>query len=132
VLSSYADFGTPGVPSAVLVTNKGTEVAHPIFAVNGPLPANWQIVDVTNGTVITYTKALSSTDIVAINSDDFPTQGFPGHGVYLNVSNNQRSSLLTPGGWPSVMPGQTVAYTLISAAYSPVASMTVSLRSAWH
>lgn len=132
VFSSFVDFGTPGVPAVVLVTNTGTEVAHPIFAVAGPLAANWQIVDATNGTIITCTKALSSTDTVTINSDDFPAQGFPGHGVYLNVSNNQRSSLLTPGGWPAVMPGQTVTYNLRSVTYSSVASMTVSLRSAWH
>jgi hypothetical protein len=132
VFSSYVDFGTPGAPSAVTVHNAGTTVAHPLFAVVGPLAANWQIIDITNGTVLTYTKAISSTDTVTINSDDFPVQGFPGHGVYLNISNNQRSSLLTPGGWPSVLPGQTVTYNLRSTAYSPAASMTVSLRSAWH
>lgn len=132
VFSSFVDFGTPGVPSSVTVHNAGTTVAHPIFAVAGPLSANWQIVDITNGTIITYTKALGPTDIVTINSDDFPTQGFPGHGVYLNTSNNQRSSLLTPGGWPAVLPGQTVTYNLRSTSYSSAASMTVSLRSAWN
>jgi hypothetical protein len=132
VFSSYVDFGTPGAPSAATVHNAGTTVAHPLFAVTGPLAANWQIIDITNGTVLTYTKAISSTDTVAINTDDFPVQGFPGHGVYLNTSNNQRSTLLTPGGWPSVLPGQTVTYNLRSTAFSPLASMTVSLRSAWH
>jgi hypothetical protein len=132
VFSSYVDFGTPGIPSAVSVRNTGTTVAHPLFAVSGPLAANWQIVDTTNGTIITYAKALGPTDTVTINSDDFPMQGFPGHGVYLNISNNQRSTLLTPGGWPSVLPGQTVTYNLRSTAFSTLASMTVSLRSAWH
>lgn len=132
VFASYVDFGTPGTPSAAIVHNAGTTVAHPLFAVSGPLAANWQIIDLTNGTVLTYTKAIGPTDIVTINSDSFPVQGFPGHGVYLNTSNNQRSSLLTPGGWPSVLPGQTVIYNLRSTAFSSAASMTVSLRSAWH
>jgi hypothetical protein len=132
VFSSYVDFGTPGVPASGSVKNLGTAVAHPIFAVTGPLAANWQIVDVTNGTIITCTKALSAIDTVTINADDFPVQGFPGHGVYLNVSNNQRASLLTPSGWPYVLPNQNVTYNLRSTTFSSAASMTASLRSAWH
>lgn len=132
VFSSYVDYGTPGVPSAVTVHNAGTTVAHPLFVVAGPVATNWQIADITNGTIITYTKALGPTDVVTINSDDFVAQGFPGHGVYLNTTNNQRSSLLTPGGWPYVLPGQSVTYNLRSTAYSPAASMTVNLRSAWN
>lgn len=127
-----ADFGTPGVPSSGVVRNAGTAVARPFFAVTGPLAANWQIVDVTNGITLTYTKAIGATDIVVINADEFPAQGFPAHGVYLNTSNNQRSSLLAPGGWPYAKPGQTVSYSLRSTTYSAAASMTASLRSAWH
>lgn len=125
-------YGTPGVPAAATVHNAGTTIARPLFAVQGPMAANWQIVDVTNGTTLTYTKPIGPTDSVTINADDFPTQGFPGHGCYLNIANSQRAALLTPGGWPYVMPGQTVAYSLRSLAYSPAASMTVSLRSVWH
>lgn len=127
-----ADFGTPGVPSVATVHNAGTAIAYPLFTVQGPLSANWQIYDLTNGTMLTYTKALSSTDFVTINTDDFPSQGYPGHGVYLNNTNNQRASLLTTGGWPYVLPGQTVAYNLRAPNYSVAALMTISLRSAWH
>lgn len=126
------DFGTPGVPAAASVKNSGTEIAHPFFAVTGPLAANWQIVDVTNGVTLTCTKALGPTDSMVINTDEFPVQGFPGHGVYLNISNNQRSSLLTPNGWSYVLPSQSVTYNLRSTTFSSAASMTVSLRSAWH
>lgn len=126
------DFGTPGVPASASVHNAGTDVAYPLFTAFGPLAANWQIVDTTNGTVLTITKALSSTDIYTINADDFPRQGFPGHGVYLNQTNNQRASLLTPGGWPYVLPGQTVTYSLRSSTFSSAASLNVALRSAWH
>lgn len=126
------DYGTPGQPAIATVKNIGTQVARPMFTVLGPLAANWQIVDTTNGVTLTYTKALSSTDIVTINADDFAAQGFPAHGVYLNTSNNQRAALLTPNGWPYVMPGQTVTYYLRSTTFSSSASMTVALRSAWH
>jgi hypothetical protein len=126
------DFGTPGTPAVATVHNSGTAIAYPIFAVQGPLSANWQIYDVTNGVVLTYTKALSATDFVTINTDDFPAQGFPGHGVYLNSTNNQRASLLTTAGWPYVLPGQTVTYNLRAPNYSAAALMTISLRSAWH
>jgi hypothetical protein len=127
-----ASFGTPGTPAAATVHNSGTATAYPFFAVQGPLSANWQIADVTNGIILTCTRALSSTDSMVINTDDFPAQGFPGHGVYLNTSNFQRSSLLTTGGWPYVLPGQTVTYNLRSSSFSSSALMTVSLRSAWH
>jgi hypothetical protein len=125
-------FGVPGTPAAVSVHNAGSDVAHPFFAVTGPLAANWQIADITNGQILTYTRALSATDVVTINCDDFPSRGFPGHGVYLNTANNQRASLLTPNGWPYVLPGQTVTYNLRSASFSTLASMTVNLRSVWH
>lgn len=124
-------FGVPGTPAAVSVRNAGTTIAHPLFTVTGPLAANWQIVDVTNGTVLTHTRPLSATDSMTINTDDFPVQGFPGHGVYLNTANSQRAALLTSGGWPYVLPGQTVTYNLRSSTYSTAASMTVSLRSTW-
>jgi len=127
-----ADFGTPGIPGTGSVKNSGTATARPFFAVVGPLAANWQIVDQTNGVVLTFTRALASTDTVVINADEFAAQGFPGHGVYLNNSNNQRASLLTPNGWPYVRPGQTVTYSLLSSSFSSVASLTASLRSAWH
>ncbi len=132
VFSSFVDYGTPGQPSAGSVINTGTDIAHPFFVVTGPLPANWQIVDIVNGTTITYTRALSATDVVTINTDDFSTQGFPGHGVYLNSTNNQRASLLTPGGWPYVLPKQSVTYNLRSTTFATAASLTASLRSAWH
>jgi hypothetical protein len=126
------DYGTPGTPSAAMVHNSGTAVAYPFFAVQGPLISNWQIVDVTNGVTLTFARALGATDSVVINCDDFPIQGFPGHGVFLNITNNQRPSLLTTAGWPYVLPGQTVTYNLRAPNYSATASMTVSLRSAWH
>lgn len=125
-------YGVPGTPAAVSVHNAGTAIARSLFAVTGPLAANWQIMDLTNGTTLTHTRPLAATDTMTINTDDFPVQGFPGHGVYLNISNSQRAALLTPGGWPYVLPGQTVTYNLRSASFSSLASMTVSLRSAWH
>lgn len=127
-----ASFGIPGTPADITVHNAGTAIAYPFFAVQGPLSANWQIVDVSNGVTLTFARALGSTDSVAINTDDFPTQGFPGHGVYLNSSNNQRASLLTTAGWPYVLPGQTVTYQLRAPNFSASALLTVSLRSAWH
>lgn len=130
VASPGLDFGTPGQPSAVSVTNAGSAVARPLFAITGPVTQP-QIVDVTNGTTIIYTGTLGPTDVLTINTDEFPVQGFPGHGVYLNSTNNQRPALLTPNGWPSVAPKATVTYNLRATAYS-AASMTVSLRSAWH
>lgn len=125
------DFGTPGSPAPVSVRNAGTAVARPFFAVSGPLPSGWQIVDLTNGTTLTYTRALGPTDVLVINCDEFPVQGFPARGVYLNTSNNQRPALLVSNGWPRVLPGQSVTYNLRAPTFAG-GSITASLRSAWH
>lgn len=126
------DFGTVGTPSAASVKNFGTAVARPLFAVTGPLASQWQIVDLVTGIAITYAgPALGSSDIVTINCDDFPVQGFPGHGCYLNSSINQRPFLLTPSGWLAVAPGATATYVLRASSFT-AATMTASLRSAWH
>jgi hypothetical protein len=124
------DFGTPGSPSAVTVKNSGTATARPLFAITGPI-SRPQVVDVTNGVTLLYTGTLGATDVLTINTDEFPVQGFPGHGVYLNTTINQRPLLLTPNGWPRVLPGSSVTYNLRATAFT-AASMTVSLRSAWH
>jgi hypothetical protein len=129
--SPGADFGTPGVSSQMTLHNAGTATARPFFAVTGPLPTNWQIIDQTNGYMITCTRALGSTDSMVINCDDFPVQGFPGRSAYLNTSNNQRSAILVPYGWPRIAPAATVTYALRSTSYT-AAAITSSLRSAWH
>lgn len=128
---SGADFGTPGTPSIMTLHNAGTATARPFFAVQGPLAANWQIVDQNGGYVITCTKALGSTDSMTINCDDFPANGFPGRSAYLNTSNSQRSSILVPYGWPKVLPGATNTYVLRSTSFT-AASITASLRSTWN
>jgi hypothetical protein len=130
LMTSGLDMGTPGVPSAATVHNAGTARARPIFVITGPVTKP-QIIDITNGVSLIYTGTLGPTDTLTINTDEFPVQGFPGHGVYLNTMNNQRPALLTPNGWPAVLPGKTVTYNLRATAFT-VASMTVSLRSAWH
>lgn len=129
--SPGADFGTIGTPSAASVHNAGTVTAYPFFAVAGPLAAGWQIIDIGSGVAVTYTKPLGPTDSLVINTDSFPVNGFPGHGVYLNQQISQRTALLTPSGWPSVAPGANATYNLRSPTFS-AATMTVSLRSAWH
>jgi hypothetical protein len=99
--------------------------------VTGPLGAGWQITDVTAGATLTYTKALGATDVLTINTDDFPANGFPGRGVYLNTQNNQRAALLVPNGWPKVLPGASATYTLRSVSFT-TATLIVNLRSVWH
>jgi hypothetical protein len=49
----------------------------------------------------------------------------------LNTSNNQRSAVLVPYGWPRVLPGATSTYALASTSFT-AATVTASLRSAWH
>lgn len=129
--SPGADFGTPGTPSSMSLHNAGTATARPFFAVTGPLAANWQIIDQSAGYVITCARALGSTDSMVINCDDFPAQNFPGRSAYLNTSNNQRSAVLVPYGWPRIAPSATNTYALRSTSYT-AASITASVRSTWH
>lgn len=124
------DFGTPGTVSAATVTNGGTASAYPLFTITGPA-TNPQVSDALTGVSLQYAGTLATDDVLTINCDEFPTQGYPGHSCYLNSTLNRRANLLIPSEWPSVAPGSSATYSLRATAFTS-ATVTVSLRSAWH
>lgn len=83
-------------PKAMTVTNPGTvEEREPTILLSGPL-TNVVITNSTNGAVLTYTGAISSTDTVTIgtsNGEPYATHSVSGD-VIGNVSHSGASALM--------------------------------------
>ncbi len=122
------DFGSPAIPQPVSVGNYGTAPAFPVIEVFGPAVSP-TISCLTSGFQFTYSGTLEDGEVLSINCDAFPREGFPPRRAISNLHGDVRS-LLNLTGWPQVDPGALETFTLQATA-TPTTTLRVILRSAW-
>lgn len=122
------DFGTPGLPQPVSVGNYGTAPAYPVIQVFGPA-TNGVVRCTTSGFEFIYAAPLDDGEILTINCDAFPRDGYPPRRAISNVHGDVRN-FLSITGWPTVDPGGLETFTLLTEA-APTTQLRVLLRSAW-
>lgn len=122
------DFGTPPLPQPVSIGNYGSAPAFPLIQVFGP--ATTSVVRcITSGFEFIYSAPLDNGEILTINCDSFPRDGYPPRRAISNVHGDVRNNL-SISGWPSIDPGGLETFTLLAEA-APTTQLRVIFRSAW-
>lgn len=120
-LDDPLDYGAPGDPGTVTLTNSGTADTAPAFTVTGDLPDGFSITHVQSGDQLVYSDAVLAGQTVRLDTAD--------SSVWLE-GNADRSAKLTVREWVRI-PKKTTATWLFEAAGSVGAQLIVEMRSAW-
>jgi hypothetical protein len=91
------DWGTPGNPGRLTLTNPGTAVAWPIFQIQGGIQDGFELEEVGTGRIIRFDQTVLVGSTVEIN---------PRVGTVF-VDGVSRSTFLTRRDWFSIPPGGT-------------------------
>jgi len=109
------NYGAPGVPGAVTLTNNGTAEADPLCVLTGPLTSPY-LVRADTGDTVTYNGTLAASDSVVI---DFGTGN-----VTLNGVN--RRPLVTALNWFSIPARSSISMLFRSANPADTGSLAVT------
>lgn len=120
-LDDPLDYGAPGDPGTVTLTNTGTADTAPAFTVTGDMPNGFTITHVQSGSRLVYSDAVLADQTLRLDASDAS--------VWLE-GNADRSSKLTVREWVRV-PKKTTATWLFEATGSVAAQMIVEMRPAW-
>lgn len=117
--TGFLDFGLPGDPGQVTLTNPGTTDAFLTFAISGPVLGGFSLTDVASGRQITYAGDVPGGSTVLI------VDSATGRAT---LNGSDRSGELTSKQWWSVPPGgsSTVQFATFGAA-GQTGSLTASL-----
>lgn len=120
-LDDPLDYGAPGDPGTVSLTNTGTADTAPAFTVTGDMPNGFTITHVQSGSRLVYSDAVLAGQTLRLDAADAS--------VWLE-GNADRSAKLTVREWVRV-PKKTTATWLFEAAGSVGAQLIVEMRPAW-
>lgn len=109
------NYGVPGAPGALQLTNHGTADADPLCVLTGPLTSP-ELIRADTGDTVTYNDTLSATDTVVI---DFNTGN-----VTLNGVN--RRPLVSALNWFSIPANGSISMLFRSANPSDTGTLSVT------
>lgn len=110
------NYGTPGNPGSVALTNNGTTDADPVFVFTGPLTSP-SVTRADTGDTLTYNGTLTATDTLSIDS---------GTGAVLLDGINRRAQV-SVSNWFSVPGKSTVTVLFRSANAADTGLLTASI-----
>lgn len=122
-LGDPLDYGAPGDPGTVTLSNSGTADTAPTFTVKAliDMPLGFTITHVQSGRQLVYFAAVLAGQTVRLDTSDAS--------VWLE-GYADRSAKLTVREWTKLARGESGTW-LFEAVGSPGAQMTVEVRPAW-
>lgn len=120
-LSDPLDYGLPGDPGTVTLTNPGTADTAPAFTVTGDMPNGFTITHVQSGQRLVYSDAVLAGQTVRLDAAD--------GSVWLE-GNADRASKLTVREWVRLSRRSSGTW-LFEALGSTGAQMIAEVRPAW-
>ncbi|WP_160665328.1 phage tail domain-containing protein [Pseudarthrobacter sp. ATCC 49987] len=115
------DYGTPGSPGTVTLTNSGKADTAPRFTVTGNLPFGFSITDTVARTRLVYSGAIVSGQTLTLDVED---------GSVLLDGYADRSKELTVSEWTR-LPAGTTGTWFFEAVGSASAALMVEVNPAW-
>lgn len=115
------NYGTPGIPGSLVLTNPGSAEADILFSIRGPV-TNPLITDTATGNTTAYLGALSASDLLTVDTSSGR--------VLLNGID--RRGLLSVTRWPRIPRNGKLSLIFSSSNSSDTGSATASFRASYY